>query len=66
MSTEAGRQKLMLPLYITDSTAMSEVFSSGRLCFNLQVKLSQNMTLNILTKEGGLFSVGLRQIWSYD
>lgn len=49
MSTEAGRQKLMFPWYITD---MSEDFNSGRLCFNLQVKLSWNMTLNIPTDDG--------------
>lgn len=53
---------------------MSEDFKSGRLGFNLQVKLSRNMTLNTVTDYGsslacwdchtnkGLLSVGLRQI----
>lgn len=49
MSTETGRQKLTLPLYITD---MSEDFNSGRSCFKLQAKLSRNMTPNILIEDG--------------
>lgn len=52
MTAETGRQKPLFPLYIIDSRDMSEGFNSCWFYFNLQVKLSRNMTLNILTDEG--------------